>query len=255
MEFLYTDNYEYPDPTQLEPGKTTGKEGAGPRRRSGGTASEARYNEWGMNQNRPLAPLSQCLDPSLQREKKDVDGEARLKEFELSGHDYDYGPVLLAHAKVYALAQYKGIFTLKALSLERLLMTLMSIDSIQTGWHYQITINIVELLRYVYSHTDSPKKSEEPMRKIVSQFAALNFRDLQTREMGELMSEGGDLVKDLMGKVCRMLADSDGEIKAMDKSPSYRELVFGAFLFFSYLFLLLFFLRTLYPNHFKKKRE
>lgn len=208
-----------------------------------------------LGQGQALMLLDQYLGPSLHKEKKGDDGEVRLKQFELSDHGHDYGVVLLAHAKVYAFAQHKGITALQAMSLERLQITLVSISSIRSGWHYGITVNIVQLLEYVYSHTNSLKQSEEPMRRAVLQFAALNFQDLQTKEMGKLMSDGGDLVKDLMEEVCKIFVVTDENFSEFNRSLSYGEFAFRVFLLFSYAFLFLYFLCTVHPEHFTKKRR
>lgn len=223
VEFLYTDNYRYPDPEPLYPEGDTGGKRANLESESESRAtmeedlcydSEPEYG--GLGQHRPLTPLDQCLDPTLRRvREKDVTEGKEQQQFGpfTSGRPRDYKAVLAAHAKVYALAQYKDIVALKALSLERLLVTLVSIHSNESCLDDHIAASIVELLEYVYSHTDSPGESEEPMRRVVSQFAALNFQALQSgAQMGELMREGGDFVKDLMGKVCRMLVVSGDEL-------------------------------------------
>lgn len=125
--------------------------------------------------------------------------------------EHDYKKVLLAHANVYALAQYKDVVALRSLSLENLLMTLMSIGSLEPRTH--LAINAIALLDYVYSHTTVLVSSEEPMRRLVSQFAALNFPALQQTEgMEKLLCREGDLARDLMQKVCRRLVVSENEL-------------------------------------------
>lgn len=208
IEFLYTGNYQYPEPEPLSPERVAENE-ASKKEEPEDTGLRMIYKDKGLNQNRPLTPLGKCIQPGLRRKRENMDEEERLKKFDPGQHDYK--ATLLTHAKVYALAQYKDVTTLRSLSLERLLATLMTLGSVEHGSH--IAINVVELLGYVYSHTDAPTNYEEPMRRIVSQFAALNFPALQTREeMMVLMSEGGDLVRDLMEKVCRRLVVSEGEL-------------------------------------------
>lgn len=86
-----------------------------------------------LSQNRPLTPLGQCIPASLHPERN-IDKEARLRQF--SPLEHDYKKVLLAHVNVYALAQYKDVIELRSLSLENLLMRLMSIDPLEpcTPW-------------------------------------------------------------------------------------------------------------------------
>lgn len=51
------------------------------------------------------------------------------------------------------------------------------------------------------------------MRRLVSQFAALNFPALQQTEgMEKLLCREGDLARDLMQKVCRRLVVSENEL-------------------------------------------
>lgn len=159
-----------------------------------------------LGQDRPLTPLGQCIPDGLHHERRGIDKEARLGKFRPLGHNYK--KVLLVHADVYELAQYKDIVALQSLSLDNLLMTLMSIGPLEPGTH--LAIDFVEFLGHVYSHTNTLVSSEEPMRRIVSQLAALHFPALQqTEEMEKLMSQGGDLVQDLMRKVSRRLVASE----------------------------------------------
>lgn len=84
-------------------------------------------------------------------------------------------------------------------------MTLSRLNPIQPSSH--LSMNIVDLATYVYTHTDHLSRSEEPLRKLVSQFVTLNFQALQSEpEAVELVGEGGDFVKDVMAKVCRRLS-------------------------------------------------
>lgn len=162
----------------------------------------------GLGQDRPLTPLEQCIPDGLRHERRGIDKEARLGKFRPLGHDYK--KVLLVHADVYELAQYKDVVALQSLSLDNLLMTLMSIGPLEPGTH--LAAGFVEFLDHVYSHTNTLMGSEEPMRRVVSQLAALHFPALlQTKEMEKLMGQGGDLVRDLMRKVSRRLVASEHE--------------------------------------------
>lgn len=126
---------------------------------------------------------------------------------------HNYRLVFLAHAKVYALAQLQGVRALQNMALQRLSAVLVTIWSVDHGSH--LVQNIVELLDYVYTHTNTPADTEEPMRKVVSQFVALNFPALQSEEaMRTIMKQGGDLVGDLMEKVCRRLVNSEHQLVA-----------------------------------------
>lgn len=162
--------------------------------------SRAPGGESPLNRDRPLTPLNQCLPHCLPDERK-TDAE-RLRCF---GPDqYNYRDALLSHAKVYVLARYKAVDSLQILSFKRLVMRLSRINPIRTD--SRLPLGVVDLVKYVYSHTDSLTSSKEPLRSLISQFAALNFTALQAKvEFAELTSEGGDFVNDLMVKVSRRL--------------------------------------------------
>lgn len=208
IKFLYTGDYQYPDPEPLSLRKSIEREESNPIR--GVESVSTGPEDDRPDPNTSLTPLGECFDFSLHAEKRRPRCEReRLEAFGLSEIYYDYGTVLLAHARVYALAQYKDVTALRVLSLERLLMTLSSIHLYESCLDDHIAASIVGLLYYVYSHTDSPQNLEEPMRRVVSQFAALNFMALQEKQgMGDLLGEGGDLARDLMKKFRRRLAGS-----------------------------------------------
>lgn len=197
VEFLYTGDYQYPDPelVSLEHASVVSDKGSSHRPpTSSDVSGESTYPE------RPLTPLNRCLRHGLSNGDKTV--TRGLESFEPS--QYDYKETLLSHAKVYALAHYKSVNVLRSLALKHLITTLSRISPVQPNSH--IILNVIDLVNYVYSHTDSLASSEEPLRRLVSQFAALNFTALYTKEeMVEFISEGGDFITDLMTKVNRRL--------------------------------------------------
>lgn len=151
---------------------------------------------------RPLTPLSQ-FDLEPQNVLSDY-----LRPGPFDPAVYDFGDVLLAHARVYFLAQDQEVDALRRLAYRHLLSTLRDIGSVEPGW--RVGANIVELLRYVYSRTGSPGGLEAPLRNLVLQFVALNFPALQGRdEMAGLIREGGELASDLMARVCKRLVSSE----------------------------------------------
>lgn len=63
------------------------------------------------------------------------------------------------------------------------------------------------MVRFVYGNTYCPEKSkkEEPLRRLLSHFAAWNLKSLEGDTWDELVSEGGDFARDLHRKsVLRM---------------------------------------------------
>lgn len=209
IEFLYVGRYHVPELTQPEsddsdypdtPATTTAQSVAS---ETQSDTTETRFDttEIRSGSPRPLTPLSHF----------DLGSENQPSE-NLGPSVCDFGEVLLAHAKVYFLAQGQKVDALWRMAYKHLLSTLQAIGSVEPGW--KVGSNIVDLLRYVYSRPLLADAPEEPLRKLVVQFAALNFPALQERsEMAELMREGGSLASDLMDKVCKRLVNSENVVR------------------------------------------
>lgn len=202
VEFLYLRNYDYPDPTPLKPAPEQAGGAPEPAQMGGEDATSM------LDRHRSLTPLEDCLRKSLPPgEEVSITDSERLDPFDPA--DYDFHDILLAHAKVYALANYKSVDTLRTLALKRLRLTLSRLHPLQSASH--VLINIVDFASYVYANTDCLSNSQEPLRKLTSQFIALNFGVFQTEPRAvELVAQGGDFVKDLMAKICRRLSDPRG---------------------------------------------
>lgn len=208
IEFLYTGNYSYPDP---EPASVVpdSQDSAWTTPATVRSQSLRDHSPDSSYRSRPLTPLEQCL-PRCFLENRKTDAE-RLECFVPEQHEFK--EALLSHAAVYALACYKDVDSLQLLALRRLAMTLSAISPIRVD--ARLSMGIADVVKYVYSHTDALRSSEEPLRRIVSQFAALNFPALQAKaEFAELLSEGGDFVNDLMAKVSRRLVAAERELGA-----------------------------------------
>lgn len=211
VEFLYIRDYTYPDPLPLKPKTANG----GPPTYSPSSAFVVPPDTKSEPDiSRPMTPPGEWLittTPQASIYSGPVSGPVsdadRLNQFPAAEHDFD--DVLLAHAKVYALAHYKGVDLLRTLACKRLHLVLSRLHPLQPASH--ISGNIVDLVSYVYANTDTLLNSEEPLRKITAQFVALNLTAFQTEPQAvELVGRGGDFVKDLMSKVCRRLPDPDG---------------------------------------------
>lgn len=211
VEFLYIRDYTYPDPLPLTP-KTASTSGDP----AAGSPSSAFVIPPNTNSepdtSRPMTPPGEWLitttpQASIDSASGPVSDADRLNQFPPAQHEFD--DVLLAHAKVYALAHYKGVDLLRTLACKRLHLVLSRLHPLQPASH--IAGNIVDFVSYVYANTDTLLNSEEPLRKITAQFVALNLTAFQTEPQAvELVGRGGDFVKDLMSKVCRRLPDPDG---------------------------------------------
>lgn len=148
---------------------------------------------------RPLTPLSECFPDGPDPPQRPSAAETfAAKYFDPSEHDFE--EVFLAHAKIFALAWEFEVEALQKLAVQRLLRTFINIGSFQPDW--PVASNFVELASYAYFGNNT---ADNDLRKIVSQFAALNFTALQTDEMKVLIEQSGGFARDLTAKVCRRL--------------------------------------------------
>ncbi|KAL8995218.1 MAG: hypothetical protein Q9169_005006 [Polycauliona sp. 2 TL-2023] len=105
---------------------------------------------------------------------------------------------LLQHAKLYVLAQYLELTDLKTEAYQHLaaLMDLLLGKLIPKLLKY-----MVQLIRYVYTSTDTLKNSNEPLRELVAIYVAGCFQHFHGEDADKLMEEGGDFVVDVMKNV------------------------------------------------------
>lgn len=209
VEFLYTGNYNYPDP--VSSGERATERAVQRQLKAPRPAPDCESK----GPNRPLTPFDECLDKFLPQDRDDEADWSKLAGFD---SDDDYKDALLSHAKVYSLAQYKSVDALRVLALRRVFLTLMKIDPLPSSPkpNSSAVPNFIELANFVYLNTDSLVSSEEPLRKLISQFAAHNLQALQgSPEMTDLMREG-DFVNELMPKICRRLIPSPAVVRVPD---------------------------------------
>lgn len=197
VEFLYSNDYPYPDPDPLEHRPAPGGPGA--------PASAPGPAPAPLPLPRPLTPLDECLKQWMSPSRPDkVADLQRLGPWDPARFDYE--SVLLLHARVYVLANYKAVQHLQTLALKRLLLVLQRLQPLQMDSH--IAGNVAEFASYVYANTVLLSGSQDPLRKLTSHFIALNVVAFQKEARAvKLMAEGGDLVTDVMAKVCIRIAD------------------------------------------------
>ena len=97
----------------------------------------------------------------------------------------DYEATLLAHAEVYVMACRYMLAELKNLSWQRLRSILMGIGNISAA--SPVIGNLVTLISYAYKESSNEPNCTEPLRQLVTTFAALNFTDFRGSEVDELM--------------------------------------------------------------------
>jgi hypothetical protein len=106
---------------------------------------------------------------------------------------------LLDHAKLYTFAGYLGLESLERLSLQRLFQLL---SLIQGGRPWN-RLSVTDTIRYVYENTTTRLTMEEPARKLLANFAALNFTSLLDNDFQNLIRECSDFSIDLSTALSR----------------------------------------------------
>ena len=76
---------------------------------------------------------------------------------------------------------------------------------------------ISELIRFVYEHTATTGTNEEPLRKLVSHFAAINYTCLMKGEFEEQICQVGDFAVDLGRRARRRLRASGESTRALEQ--------------------------------------
>lgn len=190
VQFLYTGNYNYADPpTSDEAQKPVEPQQSAPKPKLGRSGT--------------LTPFPACVQGALLEQScPPITDSVWLERVDTALFDFE--EVFLEHAKVCTLAQFKSITPLKALAHARLSRILLKLHPLGRNPH--LATNLVSLATYVYANTDSLTSSEEPLRRIVSQYVALNFATWQEAPAAvQMMCDGGEFVVDVLGKICRRL--------------------------------------------------
>lgn len=198
IDFLYTGNYKYMvAPSELNSDK---------------------YVELEL----PLGITNSHIDKT----PKEADAQSDNGFTARSAHDATEGDVpidkqvatriefiLRQDAKVYAVAHYLVLTDLKDLALARIQDVLDSTSELGP----ELLRNIVELIKYVYTHTDTLVSSKEPLRELVATFAAKWFHAFHRDEVKELVSKGGDSLVDIIEKVQQHAKDLKAEHEDVEK--------------------------------------
>lgn len=121
-----------------------------------------------------------------------------------SSKELDYEATLLAHAKIYSIADCFMLDELKSMAVESLreALTFIGCPNSESG----VISDVITLIEYVYAHTNRLVSEEEPLRKLVTTFAASNYTNMDGQDFQTLMSRGGDFVLDLVPKLMHRLS-------------------------------------------------
>lgn len=129
---------------------------------------------------------------------------------------FDFEASLLAHAKLYALADYVLLPALQAQIFYRLRDLLLFITAPSVKFprftceptsiaNTPVVGNIITLVRYVYANTTKSETEEEPLRKLITNFIALIYDQFEDQggEILRFIEQGGDCLVDVYDKVRR----------------------------------------------------
>ena len=182
--------------------------------------------------NRPLTSLENIYfdeaRPKLAHSYAET-VEPWVRRFEQDPSSLNFEATLLAHAKLYALADYMLLPALQAQAFDRLKAVLMVIsppayafysafrDSRLPIANLPVIGNLLTLIQYVYANTTGLESKEEPLRELISTFIVLNYD--QFTDGGDLvqtfMEQGGDFHGDVHDKMLRHQIASKEELKAL----------------------------------------
>ncbi|KAL8973900.1 MAG: hypothetical protein Q9197_001857 [Variospora fuerteventurae] len=173
-----------------------------------------------------LSPPLTCLQDLSWNGCHQLDKLTQAEEFDKwTGHqlwstsELDYESTFMTHAELYTMAHQYMLHQLKNMAWQRLRSALISIGKPAPG--SPVIENIATLAHYVYQETgcggggggstmeSHEAAEEEPLRLLVSSFAALHFTTLKHPRMDELMRSqeeaDRDFVVELMAKVSRQM--------------------------------------------------
>ena len=122
-------------------------------------------------------------------------------------YDMDYEYTLMAHAKLYVLANYMLLPGLQAFTFERLRKLLSTINPIKKD--KPVIPNLIQFIEYVHVSTTRPDVGEEPLQELTTTFIALNFSQFNDggEKVQRLMNQYRDFAEDVLDKVRRIIAD------------------------------------------------
>ncbi|KAH0834571.1 hypothetical protein FOPE_03683 [Fonsecaea pedrosoi] len=161
---------------------------------------------------RPLTPLGKCAGvPPVVTARKTAAGVFEGLEF--PHKDFSYWEPLLAHLEVYSFAKYHLLSELQELALQRSIVTLRKMDCTVEFAEQEVS----KAIEFVYANIPADRGNEEPMRKLLSQFAAINYTSLMHGSFEALITRGGDFALDLARKLSRRLLARDSDALVQDE--------------------------------------
>jgi hypothetical protein len=121
------------------------------------------------------------------------------------GPSAEYAEIFLIHARLYVFADQYDIQELMHLAATKLES---SLESFKHFGHR--AADVVQVARYVFENTQSGLEHQDELRHVIVNSITMDFEELiRSREISDLMSEGGDLVTDVCLKVAQRISHLD----------------------------------------------
>ncbi|GKZ32509.1 hypothetical protein AbraIFM66950_001978 [Aspergillus brasiliensis] len=224
LSYLYTQDYyvrqsgHVPDDSREEGDDSKGATGMEPFVSSDAVPSTTFQSVPGDRKplNRPLTPLSQCLEVGLPADNNHTAAGACTYHQASQNPNDSLAAEIMVHAKVYCFAHRYCVRELEAFALQRLTKVLITINAeTETVFPY-----LTDAIRVVYDSTPSAGLQDNPARKLLSQYVALNYTMLQSESLDQLMAEGGEFIVDLSHKMARRLNMTGVDAQSLEKQAN-----------------------------------
>ncbi|ETS81042.1 hypothetical protein PFICI_06044 [Pestalotiopsis fici W106-1] len=148
-------------------------------------------------------------DQEITTLKKFADGAFltyQMLEFRTNNSDETFSEVLLAHARLYAMADYYDLRSLATLSKNKIHQTLALLGLQDDFWSGESTcVNAVcNLVDYVCRNTVDKKGSPDLLRALLYNYCAMNIRFLSEKERFlRLLQERGDFSAGIICEIAK----------------------------------------------------
>ena len=204
LQWLYTGDYNAPNPKV--PSSFVENHHQVPK-----SAAAAKHPKYSTRALTPFANLRFSMLPLPAKRTESEKCETWMQKFGDARYDMDYEPTLLAHAKLYVLANYMLLPGLQAFTFERLHNLLSTMSPIEMD--KPVMSNLVNLIEYIQATTTRPDDGEEPLHRLITTFIAYNFSqfDDDDGEVQRLMNQNRDFAKDVLVKVRNIMEDMQRE--------------------------------------------
>lgn len=113
----------------------------------------------------------------------------------------DFTNIFLCHARLYKFSERYDISNLMSLTLQKLRSTLANYT-----FHQTRAVDVVELIRYAYTHTMNYDNGRDKLRGLVLDYTVCYVHQLEQDEsFRKLLQEGGHLPSDLLSKTVGLM--------------------------------------------------